>query len=121
MTIPEAVQLVIQAGAIGNDAEVLVLDMGKPVKIDDVAKMMASRADRPIRIIYTGLRPGEKLHEALFGAGEVDVRPSHPLISQVPVLPLAPSRVGGFDTAVPGPELIAALADLCRDSTVVDL
>src|SRR5439155_3147424 len=99
MTIPEAVQLVIQAGAIGDDGEVLVLDMGKPVKIDDVAKMMAARADRPIRIVYTGLRPGEKLHEDLFGTGEIDLRPRHPLISQVPVAPLPPSRVGGLDTS----------------------
>ncbi len=67
MTVEEAVQLVIQAGALGADGEALVLDMGEPVRIDDVAKRLIAEADRPIEIVYTGLRPGEKLHEVLFG------------------------------------------------------
>jgi FlaA1/EpsC-like NDP-sugar epimerase len=84
MTIPEAVQLVIQAGAIGGCGEVLVLDMGEPVRIADVATQLIALEGQSIDIVYTGLRPGEKLHENLFGAGEVDRRPIHPLISHVP-------------------------------------
>ncbi len=93
MTVQEAVQLVIQAGAIGRDGEVLVLDMGKPVKIADVAERLVAQADRPIKIVFTGLRPGEKLHEELFGDHEVDSRPRHPLISHTSVPALAPSEV----------------------------
>jgi FlaA1/EpsC-like NDP-sugar epimerase len=85
MTIPEAVQLVIQAGAIGKAGEALVLDMGAPVRIADVATHLISMEGRPIPIMYTGLRPGEKLHEELFGAGERDTRPIHPMISHVAV------------------------------------
>ena len=88
MTVAEAVELVIQAAAIGNDGEALVLDMGEPVRIDDVARRLASQAPRPINIVYTGLRPGEKCHEVLLGADEVDNRPMHPLISHVAVPPL---------------------------------
>ncbi len=89
MTVEEAVQLVIQAGAVGRDGEALVLDMGEPVKIDDVAKRLISEAGRPIDIVYTGMRPGEKLHEVLFGADEVGSSPSHPRISHVSVPPLS--------------------------------
>lgn len=89
MLVEEAVALTIQAGAYGEPGEVLVLDMGSPVRIYDVAKRLIDQAGRPVRITYTGLRPGEKLHEVLLGSGETDVRPSHPLVSQVPVPPLA--------------------------------
>jgi len=74
MTIPEAVQLVIQAGAMGAGGEVFVLDMGKPVKIVDLArdliKLSGLEPDLDIRIEFTGLRPGEKLYEELFTAEE---------------------------------------------------
>jgi FlaA1/EpsC-like NDP-sugar epimerase len=90
MTIPEAVQLVIQAGAIGNAGEALVLDMGTPVRIADVAAQLISMEGRPINILFTGLRPGEKLHEDLFGSGERGDRPVHPMISHVPVPALPP-------------------------------
>jgi len=93
MTIPEAVQLVIQAGAIGRNGEALVLDMGAPVRIGDVAAHLISLEGRPIPITFTGLRPGEKLHEDLFGAGEHGTRPIHPMISHVPVPPLDPAAV----------------------------
>jgi FlaA1/EpsC-like NDP-sugar epimerase len=93
MTIEEAVELVIQAGAIGDRGEALVLDMGQPVRIDEVARMLAARAPRRIDIVYTGLRPGEKMHEALLGFGEDDVRPIHPLISHVGVPSLEPHLV----------------------------
>jgi FlaA1/EpsC-like NDP-sugar epimerase len=85
MTIPEAVQLVIQAGAIGSGGEALVLDMGEPVRIVDVARQLIELADRPIDIVYTGLRSGEKLHEELFGVAEGGTRCVHPLISHVDV------------------------------------
>lgn len=74
MTIPEAVQLVIQAGAMGKGGEVFVLDMGKPVKIVDLArdmiKLSGFNPDSEIKIEFTGLRPGEKLYEELLTAEE---------------------------------------------------
>ena len=88
MTVQEAVQLVIQAAAIGRDGEALVLDMGSPVRIADVAEQLVAQSPDPIEIVYTGLRPGEKLEEDLFGDQEVDERPIHPLISHVEVPPL---------------------------------
>lgn len=88
MTIPEAVQLVIQAGAIGEGGEALVLDMGSPVRIADLAAQLIAMEGRPIEIRYTGLRPGEKLHEQRLGSQEQDERPVHPLISHVPVPPV---------------------------------
>lgn len=91
MTIPEACQLVIQAGAIGRAQEVLILDMGEPVKILDVAERMIAMSGTTIDIVYTGLRPGEKLHEVLLGLDELDERPFHPKISHALVSSLAPS------------------------------
>jgi FlaA1/EpsC-like NDP-sugar epimerase len=81
MTIPEAVQLVLQAGAIGNGGEVFVLDMGEPVRIADLAsdliRLSGLEPGRDIEIKYTGLRPGEKLFEELFGEGEAYIRTAH--------------------------------------------
>lgn len=88
MTISEAVQLVIQAGAIGSSGEVLVLDMGSPVSIYDVAARLVRNSQKIVEIEIVGLRAGEKVHEELFGNGEVDTRPKHPLISHVPVSPI---------------------------------
>jgi FlaA1/EpsC-like NDP-sugar epimerase len=88
MTISEAVQLVIQAGAIGSSGEALVLDMGTPVSIYDVATQLVANSGKPVEIEIVGLRAGEKVHEELFGDGEEDTRPRHPLISHVPVLPV---------------------------------
>ena len=88
MTISEAVQLVIQAGAIGSSGEVLVLDMGSPVSIYDVAARLVRNSQKNVEIEIVGLRAGEKVHEELFGDGEVDTRPKHPLISHVPVNPI---------------------------------
>jgi FlaA1/EpsC-like NDP-sugar epimerase len=89
MTIPEAAQLVIQAGAMGKGGEVFVLDMGKPVKILDMAKRMIhlsglevrdeSNPEGDIEIVFTGLRPGEKLYEELL-IGDGVVPTGHPLI-----------------------------------------
>ncbi len=91
MTTPEAVQLVIQAAAIGSPGEALVLDMGAPVRIADVARQLMEIAGRSAPIVYTGLRDGEKLHEELFGDGEErGRRPLHPAISHVSVPSLTP-------------------------------
>ena len=88
MTISEAVQLVVQAGAIGRTGEVLVLDMGKPVNIYDVAEQLVKNSGKPIKIEVVGLRVGEKVHEELFAEGETDERPRHPLISHVAAKPI---------------------------------
>jgi FlaA1/EpsC-like NDP-sugar epimerase len=93
MTISEAVQLVIQAGAIGDNGEVLVLDMGKPVSIYEVAAQLVKNSGKAVEIEIVGLRSGEKVHEELFGDGEVDTRPRHPLISHVAVQPLGSELV----------------------------
>jgi FlaA1/EpsC-like NDP-sugar epimerase len=93
MTIPEACQLVIQAGAIGRPGEVLILDMGHPVKILEVAQRMVAMSGRPVDIVFTGLRDGEKLHEELIGASEQDERPFHPQITHTAVPPLDPASL----------------------------
>ncbi len=99
MTIPEACQLVIQAGAIGRPGEVLILDMGEPVKIIDIARRMIEMSGQDIAIVYTGLRHGEKIHEELIGVKESDERPIHPKISHAQVNPIDPSRLdkAGWD------------------------
>jgi FlaA1/EpsC-like NDP-sugar epimerase len=114
MTVEEAVELVVQAGAIGRGGEVLVLDMGKPVRIADVAEQLVAASKRQVRIVYTGLRPGEKLHERLFGVGEQDWRRSHQLISHVTAPPLAPGAVEQLQTALASPHLKDLLAELCH-------
>lgn len=75
MSIPEACQLVLQSGSMGQGGEIFVLDMGEPVKIVDLAKEMIKLAglvlDRDIKIVFSGLRPGEKLYEELFSEKEI--------------------------------------------------
>lgn len=93
MTIPEACQLVVQAGGIGRPGEVLILDMGEPVKIMDVANRMIEMSGKDVAIVYTGLRHGEKLHEELMGEHETDERPIHPKISHAIVKPISPQRL----------------------------
>lgn len=84
MTIPEAVQLALQASSMGVANEIFVLDMGEPIRIADMARnlirLSGLEPDRDIRIIYTGLRPGEKLFEELMLDGEGVKPTSHPKI-----------------------------------------
>jgi FlaA1/EpsC-like NDP-sugar epimerase len=84
MTIPEAAQLVLQAGAMGRGGEVFVLDMGEPVRIVDLARNMIRlsglRVGEDVEIHFTGLRPGEKLFEELYGEGEKRRPTLHPKI-----------------------------------------
>jgi FlaA1/EpsC-like NDP-sugar epimerase len=84
MTIPEAAQLVLQAGAIGNGGEIFILDMGEPVRILDLAKdtitLSGFKPIEEIDIVFTGIRPGEKLFEELDTAEEHMARTCHPKI-----------------------------------------
>jgi FlaA1/EpsC-like NDP-sugar epimerase len=100
MTIPEAVQLVLQSGAVGEGGDVLILDMGEPVKIVDLAKDMIrlSGQEYPtdIDIVYTGLRPGEKLYEELFYETEVNASRVHEKILRAPrAADVKPSLIEG--------------------------
>ena len=84
MTIPEACRLVLEAAAMGNGGEIYVFDMGQPVRILDLAKKMIQlyglELDRDIRILFTGLRPGEKLFEELLATAENTLPTHHPKI-----------------------------------------
>lgn len=88
MTIPEAVQLVLQSGAVGEGGDVLILDMGEPVRIVDLAKDMirlsGQRYPDDIDIVFTGLRPGEKLYEELFYETEQNAVRIHEKIFRAP-------------------------------------
>jgi FlaA1/EpsC-like NDP-sugar epimerase len=94
MTIPEACELVLEAGFMGNGGEIYVFDMGKPVKIADLANQMIRLSglvpDKDIKIEYTGLRPGEKLYEELLADMETTQPTYHPKIKI--------ARVDHFDT-----------------------
>lgn len=81
MSIPEAVQLVMQAGLMGSGGEIFVLDMGEPVKIADLARDMIRLSgfdENDIKIVFTGLRPGEKLYEEVLAADENSLPTPHP-------------------------------------------
>jgi FlaA1/EpsC-like NDP-sugar epimerase len=82
MTIPEAASLILQAGAIGSGGEIFVLDMGEPVRIRDLAEKLIQlsglKPEQDIQIVYTGLRPGEKMHEELFYTQETLRQTVHP-------------------------------------------
>ena len=85
MTIPEACQLVLEAGFMGNGGEIYVFDMGEPVKVLDVAinliRLSGLEPHKDIKIKYVGLRPGEKLFEELFSEDEPMIPTHHPKIS----------------------------------------
>jgi FlaA1/EpsC-like NDP-sugar epimerase len=81
MTIPEAAQLVLQAGWMGQSGQIFVLEMGEPVKIAELARLMirlAGKSEREVPIVYTGLRPGEKLYEELLASDESTLPTPHP-------------------------------------------
>ncbi len=90
MTIPEACQLVLEAGAMGKGGDVFVFNMGEPVRIEDLARRMVQLSglvvDRDIKIAYSGLRPGEKLYEELLSEDESHIPTHHPkiLIARLP-------------------------------------
>lgn len=91
MTIPEAVQLVLEAGTMGKGGEIFIFDMGKPVRITDLALNMIKLAgltpDRDIKIVYTGLRPGEKLYEELLNKEEETIPTHHEKIKIAKIIP----------------------------------
>ena len=114
MSIPEAAQLVLQAGLMGEGGEIFVLDMGEPVKITELARLMIrlSGADEDrIRIEYTGLRPGEKLYEELLADDESTLPTPHPKLR------VAKARAANADWYA---ECLAWLAhsDTCDEATV---
>jgi FlaA1/EpsC-like NDP-sugar epimerase len=117
MLADEAVHLVLQAAVIGRGGEVLVLDMGEPVRIADMARRMAANSGREVDIVFTGLRPGEKLFEDRLGQDENDLRPYHPLISQVPVPPLSTVDVTVLDPDADADSLYRELARLACGSS----
>jgi FlaA1/EpsC-like NDP-sugar epimerase len=111
MSTSEAAQLVLQAGFMGAGGEVFMLDMGEPVKIADLARDMirlSGFAEDDIRIVYTGLRPGEKLHEDLTGETERSLATAHPKVRIV-----RPAETSAF-------ALAAVRAFLERDVAIDD-
>lgn len=100
MLIPEACQLVLEAGSIGTDGEVMVLEMGEQIRIVDVAKTLIRMSGRhDIDITYTGLRPGEKVCEDLFSESEDRQPTANPLINSVGVPKLDSGRVRALSLA----------------------
>jgi FlaA1/EpsC-like NDP-sugar epimerase len=116
MTIPEATQLVLQAGALGEGGEIFILEMGTPVRIADMARdlirLSGKEPDRDIKIVYTGLRPGEKLYEELITHGEGIVPTQH---EKIMVL----RRSQTCEATHPG-DVRAALTDLIANANAHD-
>jgi FlaA1/EpsC-like NDP-sugar epimerase len=125
MTIPEAASLVIQAGAIGGEGHVFVLDMGEPVKIVELAEQMirlSGKDGAEVPIEFVGTRPGEKLHEELWGDGETVVETLHPKIRRVsgPVVDAVwlDEELGELERCVEAGEtleVVSRLAAMSRD------
>ena len=99
MTIPEAAQLILQASVIGEGGEIFVLDMGEPVRISYLAEQLillsGKKPGEDIEIVYTGLRPGEKLYEELFHEAEQLVDTAHPKILLARSRPIDVARLEG--------------------------
>ena len=122
MTIPEASQLVIQAGAMGNGGEIFVLDMGEPVRISDLAEDMIRlsglRVGEDVEVEFIGMRPGEKLFEELHIDGEKHTSTSHPKIMVAASDPSSLQQIrASIDvaselTASDAGEIIALLGDI---------
>ncbi|WP_209373813.1 polysaccharide biosynthesis protein [Brevibacterium renqingii] len=118
MTDDEACELVLQAAAIGGPGETLVLDMGEPIRIADLAERVIALSGRSdAQIVYTGLRPGEKLTEALLSPGEVDSRPNHPLITQVPITPIDLEKLAALVAESRDPQVYTHREDLAAGLT----
>jgi len=126
MTIPEAVSLVVQAGAIGGRGQVYVLDMGEPVKILDLARNMirlsGKEPEQDIAIEFVGAKPGEKLHEVLWNEGETVGPTSHAKILRAARAPIDPEwledELGELDQMVARGEtldVVSKLATLMRE------
>jgi FlaA1/EpsC-like NDP-sugar epimerase len=123
MTIPEAASLVIQSGAIGGEGHVFVLDMGEPVKIVELAEQMirlSGKDPAEIGIDFVGARPGEKLHEELWGENEKVVATAHPKIRRVsgPVVDAAwlQDELGELERLVEAGETLNAVSRLAAMS-----
>ncbi|WP_227712815.1 polysaccharide biosynthesis protein [Nanchangia anserum] len=93
MTINEACRLVLEAATIGHDGHALVLEMGEAVRIADIATRLIDRAGSSSPIVYTGLRPGEKMREVLFSQAENPRPTQHPAIRAVAVPPIDPRDI----------------------------
>lgn len=116
MTIPEAVRLVVQAGAIGDPGEVMILDMGEPIKIVDLAHQLIASLSPGTKIEFTGLRPGEKMHEVLISEAEKGETREHPRIIHTPGRPLNSSEVMAISRAgLDQPLLVAIGADVSSE------
>ena len=124
MTIPEASQLVLQAGAMGRGGEVFVLDMGEPVRIVDLARAMIRLSGlavgEQVEIAFTGLRPGEKLHEELHDRDERCTPTSHPKVMVIrqpdPPARRTPLNLDRLSRALEGSgDVVEALAALVPD------
>lgn len=97
MTIPEACRLVLEAASIGESGSALILEMGDPVKIIDVAERLIAQSESASPIVISGMRPGEKLHEVLYSTHQAPTPTAHPAISAVSVTPLAPAAIDDPD------------------------
>jgi FlaA1/EpsC-like NDP-sugar epimerase len=109
MTIPEAAQLVLQAGLMGGSGEIFVLDMGEPMRIVELARMLirlSGKTEQEIPISFTGLRPGEKLYEELLADDETTVPTPHPKLRVARAggqPPVAAEIIRWIDAAGPAP------------------
>jgi FlaA1/EpsC-like NDP-sugar epimerase len=118
MTVEEAVRLTLFAGVVGSDGETLILDMGEPVKILNVARRFAETTVPPLPIIFSGLRSGEKLHEVLISRDEMIVKTSIGKIMHVRVAPLDGSRLCNLGPLEP--DLVRQkLNELCFANSVM--
>ena len=116
MTIGEAVQLVLQAGAVGASGDVLVLQMGQPVKIVDLARRLTAEISPGTvpEIEFIGLRPGEKMDEVLVNAQDKILDQPHDLLFRYSVPQLAPASVDGLNLDVLNETLIAQILEMSR-------
>jgi FlaA1/EpsC-like NDP-sugar epimerase/lipopolysaccharide/colanic/teichoic acid biosynthesis glycosyltransferase len=117
MTIPEAVRLILHAGAVGRTGDVHVLNMGQPIRITDLAhdliRLSAPSGGRDIQVVFTGLRPGEKLEETLFGADEEALETDSPFL----LVARSSEQVRHADIRA----LVQRLEDLARSGSDTDV